>query len=100
MGARNTELLKGTLEYDNEAPMNTSEVGWNRDNYSSLCLLIGMGTFACSSLRLTQSVRADVEQQGDQRERCNRIKKQTVNTKRKNSNVYSKAQLAQRRQSR
>ena len=62
VGARNTELLKGTLEYDNEAPMNTSEVGWNRDNYSSLCLLIGMGTFACSSLRLTQSVRADVEQ--------------------------------------
>ncbi|BDQ51370.1 hypothetical protein EfsSVR2332_14840 [Enterococcus faecalis] len=56
--------------------MNTSEVGWNRDNYSSLCLLIGMGTF-CMFLTATDTKcqsRCGTAQ-GDQRERCNRIKK-------------------------
>ena len=43
-------------------PMNTSEVGWNRDNYSSLCLLIGMGTFSVNHYDWRKCDRVDDEQ--------------------------------------
>ena len=62
VGARNTELLKGTLSTTTKLPMNTSEVGWNRDNYSSLCLLIGMGTFSVNHYDWRKCDRVDDEQ--------------------------------------